>query len=509
MNRWVILDKEWLLRPAQDGLELLTPERNIALELSEPERRDEVASILLGEVPVANNEEIQKTISGLIKQGILQYSNRKPLGSERTETEKQIWKLWKSIVGSQGPVYEVYWLDPTQSRFSPRGVHLFTAKYREGAENIAWAFANDQKDRNLAELKAIMEALERHACSLVPFAELIRTSAKKLGESAIDPREVVSYTREQYRNNPSLLPFSNNREYYWKEVMTFPGRERRYLPADCLYFPLDEKIFPRPYTFANSSGVAAGFNLKEILLRALYETIERDAFMIVWLKRITMPVIQKTSLPERLQKRMEKIEELGYRVFLVNITLDLAPVVLVAVVSNQHKPALILGTASNLNLLETCSKALAEVEQQLYWNLKSSTPTYILSDYKKVKRVSDHAALYHTSQYLPKASFLWSGNAQPLQISQKMLDDELERIIKILSSHQKRIIVADLTPNSLRDLGIQVIRAIPLGLVPISFGYGMEPLGMSRLKRPPEEITRLKLKQNLWPDNVPFTHPFA
>ena len=507
MNGWVTLNKEWLLRPTQDGLELLTPERNIALELSEPERRDEIASILLGEVPVANNEDIQETISDLIKQGILQHSNRKPPGIERTETEKQIWKLRKSIVGSQGPVYEVYWLDPTQSQFSLERTYLFTAKYREGVENIAWAFANDQKDRNLAELKAIMEALERHACSIIPFAELVKAPAKKLGKKAIDPREVISYTREQYKNNPSLLPFSNNREYYWKEVMTFPGREKRYLPADCLYFPLDEKIFPRPYTFANSSGVAAGFNFGEILPRALYETIERDAFMMVWLKRITMPTIQRASLPEDLQNRIGEIEELGYRVSLVNITLDLAPVVLVAIVNNQREPALILGTASNLNLLEACSKALAEVEQQLYWNLKSFTPTYILSDYRKVKKVSDHAALYHTSQYLPKASFLWSGNAQFLQVPQKKLDDELEKMLKILSSHKKQLIVADLTPISLRKLGIQVLRAIPLGLVPISFGYGMEPLGMPRLKRSPKEITRLK--QNPWPANVPFTHPFA
>ena len=229
--------------------------------------------------------------------------------------------------------------------------------------------------------------------------------------------------------------------------------------------------------------------------------------MMVWLKRITMPTIQRASLPEDLQNRIGEIEELGYRVSLVNITLDLAPVVLVAIVNNQREPALILGTASNLNLLEACSKALAEVEQQLYWNLKSFTPTYILSDYRKVKKVSDHAALYHTSQYLPKASFLWSGNAQFLQVPQKKLDDELEKMLKILSSHKKQLIVADLTPISLRKLGIQVLRAIPLGLVPISFGYGMEPLGMPRLKRSPKEITRLK--QNPWPDNVPFTHPFA
>lgn len=507
MIRWITLSKEWLLRPIQEGLELLAPEHNVALELSEPERRDEIASILLGEVPIVNNEEVQKTISALVKQGILQYSDHKPAKIKRGKTEEQIWKLRKSVVGSQGPIYEVYWLDPVQSRFSPRELHLFTAKYLEGAENIDWAFANDRKNRNLPELKAIMEALERHACSVVPFAEFIKTSAKKLGKRAMDPREVVSYTREQYNNNPALLPFLDDREYYWKEVMTFPEGEKCYLPVDCLYFPLNEKTFPRPYTFANSSGVAAGFNFKDALLRGLYEAIERDAFMIVWLKRITMPTILKVSLPESLQNRIAKIEELGYQVFLVNITLDLAPVVLAAVVSKQLKPALILGTASNLNILEACSKALAEVEQQLYWNLRSSTTPYILSDYKEVKKVSDHAALYYMSQYLSKASFLWSGKAQPLPVSREMLDDEFERILKILSSYKKRIVVADLTPAFLRELGIQVIKAIPLGLVSISFGYGMEPLGMSRLKRPPKEITHLT--QRPWPDNIPFTHPFA
>jgi len=507
MNRWVILDKEWLLRPVQDGLELLTPERNIALELSEPERRDEIVSILLGEKPITNNEEIRETISGFVKQGILQYSNRKPLAIEKTETEKQIWKLWKSLVGSRGPVYEVYWLDPTQSQFSPRGLHLFTGKYPEGADGIVWAFANDLKDRNLAELKAIMEALERYACSVVPFAELIKTSAKRLGRSVIDPRRVVSYTSWQYKPNFALLPFSNNRNYYWKEVMTFPQREKRYLPAECLYFPLSSNVFPRPYTFANSSGVAAGFNFEEVLLRGLYEAIERDAFMIVWLKRITMPIIQKVSLPEDLQDRIGKIEELGYQVFLVNLTLDLAPVALVVAVSFHREPALILGTASNLDILKAYSKALAEVEQQLYWNLRSSTRPFILSNYKKVKEVSDHAALYYTNQYLPIASFLWSGDSQPLPTLQKIPNNELEKILEIFTSRQIEIVVANLTSSFLKEFGVLVMRTIPLGLIPISFGYGAEPLGMPRLKRLPKEIACLN--QNPWPNNTPFTHPFA
>lgn len=509
MSTWVIINKEWLLRPLQDGLELLTPERNIALELSEPERWNEITSILLGEQEISTVEEesIRETIEDLAKRGVLRYVNYKPTHIKRTEIEEKIWKLRKSTVGSQGPIYEVYWLNPNQSQFSPGKVYLFNAKYLEGTKNIAWAFANDRKDSDLAELKAIMEALERHACSVVPFAELIKTSANKLGESAINPSQVVSYTRRQYKHNPSLIPFSDEKKYYWKEVITFPQEEKRYLLAECLYFPLRQSVFSHPYTFANSSGVAAGFKFEEVLLSGLYEAIERDAFMIVWLKRIIMPTIQKVSLPEDIKSRIEKIEELGYQVFLTDITLDLAPVVLVLVVGYQREPALILGTASNLDILKACSKALTEVEQQLYWNLRSSTTPDILLDYKKVRRVSDHAALYHTSRHLSKASFLWSGNIRPLQVSQEKIDDELEKVLNIFSSRKIQIVVANLTPPFLKKVGVQVLRTIPLGLVPISFGYNMEPLGMLRLKRSPKEITHLK--QSPWTNNIPFTHPFA
>jgi len=197
-----------------------------------------------------------------------------------------------------------------------------------------------------------------------------------------------------------------------------------------------------------------------------------------------------------LQKRAKDIEQLGYQVFFVDITIDLAPVVLAAAVNKDSGPALVLGTASSLDILQACSKALSEVEQQLYWNLRSSVESYSLSDYRRVKRVSDHAALYHTPRYLAKASFLWSGGIQPLPYVKRSPGDELEEVLKILKSNDREVVVGDITPVFLKDTGIKVIKAMPAGLIPISFGYGMEPLGMSRLDKLPEKT-------------IPFTHPFA
>ena len=75
-------------------------------------------------------------------------------------------------------------------------------------------------------------------------------------------------------------------------------------------------------------------------------------------------------------------------------------------------------------------------------------------------------------------------------------------IVEKLKQHGIETAVLDLTPEYLKKAGVWVVRAIPLGLIPISFGYGMEPLGMARYM----EMTK---RGNPWPRNLPFPHPFS
>ena len=500
------LAEGWHIRPTQDGLELMAPERNIALELSDLAFREQLAAVLGGKEEIPEEDTIRETLHQLEAAGTLSFvegvpASKKPAGGIGDVTER----IRRELVGNKGPVVAVYRLDPKQSRFPLLQTHPFSAKYlgetgRGEEKEEEWAGGSDT-DWEQAEFKAIMEALERYASGVVPRNELIRATAQQLGEQVIDPRRVVAYTRTQYRNGLPFIPFSRDREYYWKSVSMFPGGEEKYLPVECLYYPVGHELTPNVYTAANSSGVAAGLSFEDALLRGLYEAIERDAFMVVWLSRMRMPRIDHNTIPGEYLARTLSLEALGYHVHFVDITLDIAPVVLVIAESKTAEPALVLGAASGPHLEQAVGKAFSEAEYQLYWTLRHSDHVRTLRDPKEVKGVLDHMALYASSEHLSKAAFLWGGEMLPMR-KQSSEGTDVWALVEKLKQHRIATAVLDLTPEYLKKAGVWVVRALPLGLVPISFGYGNEPLGMKRHRQMARQGTP-------WPHNRPFTHPFA
>jgi len=513
MKEWVVLNEEWMLRPTIDAFEFMGLECNIRLEWEAPQKKEEFAAILSGARPISGGTKgatIRRVLRDLEKQRIIQLVNQTPAkGVELSEIGKKLWKIREHLVGSDGPISVVYRLDPKKSAFSPSQLYFFTAKYvqitERGKEKVEdWSYGIHE-NLEVAEFKAIVEGLERYASGILPVEEFIKSSAAKLGKVALDPRRVIAYSEDQYSFEFPLVPFSEEREYYWKEVIILPEGTKRYLPIECLYYPVEVSFAPNRYTFANSSGVAAGLSFEDALLRALYESIERDSFMIGWCNRLIMPTVQKGFLATE-QQQIAEIEAIGYQVYLINLTLDLAPVALVAAVSYEREPALVLGAASNLVVEKAITKALREVQQQLYWDSREDNVISVLLKPEEVKDVAEHMALYAGQKHLSKASFLWKGKPQPVSRGHFEEEDELTELLNILGSQRKEVVVADLTPANLKRVGVWVVRAIPLGLVPISFGYGMEPLGMRRLREIPFQMG---FRENPWENNKPFTHPFG
>lgn len=503
----VQLNGNWRVRPTQDGLELVAPEHNIALGLSDLAFRDELTAILVGdaEIPV-DSKAVEETLQRLESAGAIsrqEGSARQDLSS--TKREETTWRIRRDFVGPHGPVTSVYWLDPIHSKMSLSRTHLFTAKYRDktghGEETqAAWTSGSDT-DWEQAEFKAIMEALERHACGVVPREQLVRSTARKLKDRALDPRRMVAYTKAQYRKGLPFVPFSLDREYWWKSVTVLPEGHEKYLPVECLYYPVGHQITPNPYTTANSSGAAAGLGFEDAFLRGLYEAIERDAFMVMWLSRTSMPLIDQRTIPEDCRERVRFIESLGYRMYFVDITLELVPVVLAVGVSEKVRPSLVLGAASNTDIGKAIEKTLSEVEHQLYWERRDPENLYSISDATKVSGVMDHMALYASPEHLSKATFLWSGETRPMNRPNSDIQDT-SAVVEKLKQHGIETVVLDLTPEYLKKAGVWVVRTIPLGLIPISFGYGTEPLGMAR-------YMEMAKRGNPWPGPVPFPHPFS
>lgn len=354
-----------------------------------------------------------------------------------------------------------------------------------------------------------MEALERYSSGIVNEEELIKATKNEPGEKAIDPRKFVAYSEKQIKEPVFPLNlFSENNIYYWKDIEDFESGRTKYLPVECIYYPVDTELAPNRYTFGNSSGVASGLSFEAAARRGIYEAIERDAFMITWLNRITPPHFDLPSLPQKLRNRIEGINSQGYEVFLVDLTLDLAPVILAAAISHSQKSALMLGMSSDLNVEKAIHSALAEVERQLYWEQRSDTEVEYLESEKEIEGVFDHMAFYASPERLTHASFLWSGDEVSLTDKVGMIYNgggELETLVSILKNESIDLLTVDMTCPALDDLGVKVVRAIPLGLVPISFGYGMEPLGMQRLEKVPNKLGLQVGSKH----ERPTTHPFA
>lgn len=359
---------------------------------------------------------------------------------------------------------------------------------------------------HIALAKAVSEAHEWIACGQIP-SDMVRASMKEL-ESAVDPRTIVRYHPRQYlRKHFVLKQFDEKQEYLWKEGMDFRTGKKVYILSDCIFFPYSPKT-PH-YTFANSSGTATYADTNTAKELAALELVERDAFMIAWLNRLTMPDILFSSLPAEFQRRIRALEHAGCSVVVKDFTLDLAPVMFVFA---QHDglPLTSCAACSSFNLVEAFGHALMEVEAAVYCRLCNGAPKPIRP--KEAQFTDDHGNLYEQQKYFRRADFLMRKGTQRLL---KKIGNGIPRnwpsFVALLKKKSLSLLTVELqAPQRLASgkTGMHTVKAFLPGLVPISFGYGLEPCGMGRLYRLPVELG-YRRKPMTYGMLEKFLHPYT
>jgi len=152
-------------------------------------------------------------------------------------------------------------------------------------------------DRRRARSAALAEAAERYSASFVPAASVL-ASAASLGGAAVEPASFALFSDEQYA--APGFPF---RRYdaatrvRWVEGVDLADGRSVLLPAQLVYLPRavsDEALIG----YATSSGLAAGWSREEAALAGLLEVVERDAFVLAWTNRLSLPVLDPAGDPE-------------------------------------------------------------------------------------------------------------------------------------------------------------------------------------------------------------------
>lgn len=376
------------------------------------------------------------------------------------------------------PKVEFAWSEPVPG--APFHLAMARLETRTGpnAKNFSWG-----RDANawVAYDKAVAEAAERHAYRQ-PRA---MTSAMwDGGKQMCDPRELIRYSRAQYRRAGfPFKPFDPSTSYYWIEAVELHGTGSRWVPAECV---LHRAALPADYTdrwltSCSSSGCASGTTLQMAQAGALFELIERDAFMRHWAAQRGGIEVEARTLPAEIGRRVQALSAAGCRVSVQVLDLAVQPVWMI-VVQHDERHFTTVGAAAGHDLDRVLHSALSEAETAAYVRLAGLEAEPIRP--ADVKTPADHSNLYAQRRYYRRADALLQVRERVDFDAAPRTDRTMDAVLASLVARGIRPLWVDLTlpdaPLTLTGEPIVSGRMIVPGLIPIAFGEGNGalPLGM-------------------------------
>jgi ribosomal protein S12 methylthiotransferase accessory factor len=302
-------------------------------------------------------------------------------------------------------------------------------------------------------------------------------------DAALDPRSVIRYVDAQYRSAGfGLVPFSEQAICGWAEGRALGTGRRTKVLAEQVYTSTSLKemvpgAFAR-YTESNSSGCAAHVDEALALEYALFELVERDAYLRSWLLQRPGIALMPRSLPAELRQRIKVLEALGCRVSLQQLPSPWAPVC-VAYAQHDSRHFTVVGAGARATVLDAAVAAMDEMETLAYVNLNE--PRLQRLRPKDVKTPADHTLLYASPQYFRRAdAVIEPAGAVSLGKAARASDSSMPLVQRLLDAGREVVVVNIAPPASTIDQGrtpVAVVRALVPGLLPMSFGHGREPLG--------------------------------
>ena len=168
-----------------------------------------------------------------------------------------------------------------------------------------------------AAAAAVGEALERYSATFVPREQLVLASAAELGPSAVTPERFALFSAAQHAvPDFPFVRFDSDLRVPWVRAASLPDGEEAWLPAELVFLGDPVGDGADRIGYATSSGMACAETVDAAVSRGLCELLERDAFMIVWANRLSLPLLDWVgdSRLSELDSRYFAPTGLGYAV---------------------------------------------------------------------------------------------------------------------------------------------------------------------------------------------------
>ncbi len=361
-----------------------------------------------------------------------------------------------------------------------------------------------------AEIHTLMESVERYSNMVVDESRFIWSKYDQIKTRAINPEVLGLYSDEQYsRNDLGCSKFSIYSPIPWIEGYDIHDDKPVMIPADFVFYPA---IREKPLVFDTSNGASAHTDIVQAILNGLFEVVERDSFLTMWLNGFSMPILNLKKLPFGFSKSIELINEFGMNVKLVDLTNDTRIPTVAAICYNNNPskhPSVLVGAGSHIQPETAVQKALFEMEFMLSEMLEHPNK-------KKINRPNQISSMYeHPLYYLnPKMRKYWD-----FMISSKETTDfprvskspkqgyaTLMQIVRLLHSMNHRVIYVDITSPELKKMGLVAVKVLVTGFQPLYVGTKLR-LNIQRLHEAAEYVSRNIKATRMHPGLNPAPHP--
>ena len=343
-----------------------------------------------------------------------------------------------------------------------------------------------------ARAAALGEAIERYAASEQP-SRAVLAAAGDLAD-AIEPERFSLFTAEQLAAPGfPFVAFTRATRIRWVDGHSLRDGRRVLVPAQLVYLRWGELAEGEERIgYATSSGLACGECFESAALAALLELVERDAFLVAWRARLSLPRLTADGVAELAAWERRYLGGSRLRHDVVDLSrVSGAPAALAVV--RDDVGSLAIGAAAAANAPDAYRKALAEA-----YAAHGAARRMRRADEREgaeqraadVTTFADHIRLYANPVNAARAEFLAAAEESvPIGAIPPLRGAEphavLESLVELLAESEIEPYAVDITPSDVASLGLHVVRAVAPELCPLDVRQDACFLGADRLRRAP------------------------
>jgi ribosomal protein S12 methylthiotransferase accessory factor len=365
------------------------------------------------------------------------------------------------------------------------------------SENLYGSASDFNKD--LSKIKALGECFERFCLIKPNVKKIIRASFDELsalGKNALNPESCFNFEEKHLRcSTKEYKKILRSSRFKWVVGEDMLNRKKAFMPYQLVFLPEMEEIKGEPLIrIPITTGAACGEDYEDVVLRGIFECIERDSSSLSWLKKRNVP---RLILDEPFFASIEEyLSNYSLKLFAWETTTDLGVPSVLAVIIDKTGigPAVSAGTKTSFSLRKALLGAILEAIQGRLWirGLNSLNKYPKLTE-KDIIDLPTRGVYWCNSERIKHLNFLLEAKKRKKISSIKEINYKkpLKEILSILKKHKMDCFAIDISHPQMKDTGFCVARVIIPQLHPMHLDDDLPYHDGERIKSFPGEINKI------------------